>query len=67
MRVHLLKLGTVKLRKYLRWKSLGGAAFSSLESQRKKGALETGLGLAWDKLLPPAAPLVAGLTGTLRV
>ena len=47
--------------------SQGGAAANSLESQRKAGLGGRFRGLAWNDLPLPDAPLVASLTGTLRV
>ena len=47
--------------------SQGGAAVSSLESQRKGNLGNRFRGLAWDELPLPIAPLVASLERSLRV
>ena len=46
--------------------SHGGAAVSSLKSQRKRGLGDRFRGSARDKLPLPAAPLVASLVKSLR-
>ena len=46
--------------------SQGGAAVSSLETQRKGGLEDRFRGLAWEELPLPIIPLAAGLVGFLR-